>query len=140
MAGNFTIIDYSVEYYKSNNKPVPRQRYGKFIQIVNQNKKEEYLILAAFFSITYHANIVEKFCKEKLITGCYKSKKLDFYEINDPNWIIKGGGLWELDEEKKTFNLFGVSKSYGRFEQINLKNKISKIKFFSLYTIKIDGI
>jgi hypothetical protein len=129
---DFTIIDYSAAYFTTiGEKPIPVARGGTFVQLVNHSASNEYLILSPHKQSEYHANIVERFCLLKgNIKGRYNVSR-DFFEIQDPDWEVIGGGLWEIDEEKKSLTLAGGSKAYGKFDGGRLKSRIKMIQGIS---------
>lgn len=133
---SFVFIDYSNDLKSKKTSPViSPKRNGKFIQV--RRDTDEYLVLSPKASSLYHANIAEKFLHEKGIQGRYNAKG-DLYEISDPGWDIKGGGLWSIDDQEKTLHLFGSSKSYGKYDRRGLKDKIVMANGFLHYTITIE--
>lgn len=131
---SFHFIDYSSVYFTTiAKKPTPSQRGGKFVQIINHSTKDEYLVLSPKELSIYHANIVERFCMlNGNIPGSYNTKK-DFFEIQDPDWEVIGGGVWAIDEENKSLTLGGESKMYGTFHGSNLQKKFldAKINYYA---------
>ena len=120
----FHFTDYSAFYFQSIKKiRVPQQRGGKFVQIVNAINQKEHLVLAPREYMTYHANIVERFCASNRIAGSYNVKR-DFFRINDPEWAIAGGGIFEMDDEMKSLKLYGESAAYGPFDPSGLEERI----------------
>lgn len=136
---NFHFIDYSEVYFKTiAKKPIPSQRGGKFVQIVNHATGDEYLVLSPKELSIYHANIVERFCLlNGNIQGSYNAKK-DFFEIQYPDWEVIGGGVWAINEKKKTLTLGGESKMYGRFDRSDMRRKIATSASMALNAITID--
>jgi len=57
-------------------------------------------------SSVYHDTILEEF-KE---------------ETESEEVVIRGGGRFDIDTEKKTLRFFGKSKVFGRFDEEKLKN------------------
>jgi hypothetical protein len=120
----FHFIDYSSTYFQSIRKlSTPLQRGGKFVQITNFIDQREYLVLSPLEFTTFHANIVARFCISNKIDGKYNGKK-DFFYVNDPEWIVDGGGMFEIDDAIKTIKLYGESAAYGPFDAVGLEDKI----------------
>jgi len=133
----FKIIDYSDIYFKTISKAdVPSNRGGKFIQI--RNEDAEYLVLSPEGLSSFHANIVGRFCLLNGIEGKYTTKKMDKYEIHDPEWIIVGGGKWVIGEKEKRFHLFAESLAYGKFDLHGLRKKILSTEKLAGFQVKID--
>lgn len=133
---SFVFIDYSNDLKSKKTSPViSPNRNGKFIQV--RRETDEYFVLSPKASSLYHANIAERFLHEKGIQGRYNAKG-DLYEIYDPGWEIKGGGLWSIDDQEKTLHLFGSSKSYGKYDRRGLKDRLHSLKHFFDYKIIID--
>ncbi len=107
---------------------------GKFVQI--RNVDTEYLIFSPVDLTRYHADLVEKFCEERDITGSYVEERRR-YDIHDPGWIVVGGGKFETDKTKKSIILYDNSMAYGRFDPKGLKEKIHQTKELANYTVKI---
>ena len=136
---NFFLIDYSDQYFRRIKKSeVPRRRGGKFVQILDEANEGEYLVLSPKDLSVYHANIVERFCAPKGIKGSYNPKK-DNFTIHDKDWVVAGGGIWAIDEDKKSLELSGASERYGAFEATGLKSKIFNSGIFSGYSLLING-
>lgn len=136
---SFEIDDYSRLYYELITAiPVPSKRSGKFVIIENCDTGREYLALSATELSVYHANIVERFCVQRQINGSYNDKKDDF-KIHDDAWSVNGGGMWSLDDDEKSFRLFGSSKAYGEFHDKNLKGKIASTGVMAGYTVFVNG-
>jgi hypothetical protein len=133
---NVIFIDYSGIYYSSVAKTaMPDKLAGKFVQIRNNNK--EYLIFSPKEFTPYHANLVERFCLEKGLSGSYNIEGKRF-DIHDPAWIIVGGGKFEIDKTEKYIRLYDNSMAYGRFDSRGLKEKILLIDKMSDYKVQID--
>jgi hypothetical protein len=133
----FKIIDYSDIYFKTISKTdVPSKRGGNFIQIMDEDT--EYLVLSPAGLSSFHANIAERFCLLKGIEGAYTTKRMDKYEIYDPEWIIIGGGKWVIDEKEKRFHLFAESGTYGKFDSRGLRKKILATERLVGYEVKIS--
>jgi hypothetical protein len=133
---NVIFIDYSEIYYSSVAKTsAPNKRNGKFVQI--RNNITEYLVFSPKELTPYHANLVERFCIEKVLDGSYndKGKRFDIY---DPAWVIIGGGKFEIDKAEKYIRLYDNSMAYGKFDSKGLKEKILSIDEMSDYKVQIE--
>jgi len=134
----FLLFDYSKVYYETISKTtVPSERGGKFIQIRNEDK--EYLVLSPKELSSFHANIVERFCLLKGLEGEYTTKRMDKFEISDPDWDIIGGGKWFVNDKKKWLHLFDVSGVYGKFDHVDLWENLLVSEQFKEYEIRITA-
>jgi hypothetical protein len=130
------LIDYIPFYYTSiAQTAIPPLVSGKLVQIRNENML--YLVLSPKELTKYHANIVERFCRDKGIEGHYDAKRERFF-ILDQAWIIVGGGKFERDGNKNTIKLFDNSMAYGKFKAEGLKEALAYLPEFSGYTITIE--
>jgi len=130
------IIDYSEAYYRVVAKTaVPAFRNGKFIQV--RHGDTEYLVLSPREYSPYHADILERFCRERSISGAYAEGKKRF-DIHDAEWVIKGGGKFEIDETKRQIRFYDDSMAYGRFEAGRLREKVSHSDTFRGYEVRIE--
>ena len=96
-----------------------------------------YCILSPKEFSKYHANIVERFCRDKGIEGRYDSRREKFI-IDDQAWVIVGGGKFERDSNKKTIKLYDNSMAYGKFDPTGLKEMLGTLPDFSGYDIIIE--
>lgn len=136
----FRLVDYSKVYFQNIAKvQLPVSRRGKFIQLRNEESEIEYIVLSPQELSVYHANIVERFCMLNHIEGTYNPRK-DHFHIQDPEWVVVGGGLWTLDAEKRELNLFGKSTMYGPFDPKGLKRNVLSAKEMQDYHVRIDGM
>jgi len=132
----FTIIDYSDVYYTQTAKTQrPEKIQGKFVQM--RHKGMEYILFSPKEFSKYHADIVKTYCQEKGIAGIYNGQAKRF-DIDDPAWVILGGGKFEMDREEKVIRLYDNSMAYGRFEERGLKEKILSVKRMSGYRVEIE--
>ena len=130
------LIDYTKLYYTAIAKTdVPPVIIGKFVQI--QNKSMEYIVLSPKEFSQYHANIVERFCLDKGIEGGYDHERKR-YDIYDEEWVIVGGGKFEIDAIKKTVRLYDDSMTYGKFVTRGLPEKVSSLPAFSGFAVMMD--
>ncbi len=130
------LIDFSDVYYGAvARKAKPPRRVGKFMQL--RNNTTEYLVLSPTGLSTFHADIVERFCRTKGICGRYAREKPERFEIDDHRWDVVGGGHWEMDDEKKMFLLSGSSYVYGRFAPSRLHGKLETVASLKGYRIVI---
>jgi hypothetical protein len=133
---NFIIIDYGVFYYKRiADIQKPCKRAGKFVQIRHRNT--EYLVFSPKEFTRYHADLAEKFCREKEIAGTY-NRQLKRYDIIDPSWVILGGGKFEIDEEQKILRLYDNSMAYGKFQEYGLIERICSVSKMNGYRVEIE--
>ena len=131
------LIDYTQLYYAAIAKTdVPPVIEGKFVQI--RNESMEYLVLSPKEFTKYHANIVERFCLDRGIEGSYDPERKR-YDIYDQEWIIVGGGKFEIDAIKKTVRLYDDSMAYGKFDTRGLPEKINSIPAYSGYAVVVDN-
>ncbi len=136
----FVLIDYSEFYYPEIAKrDIPLRRGGKFVQILNEDKQQWYLVLSPKELSKYHANIVERFCNlQGDIPGAYRHGG-EYFEIFDPAWSVLGGGFWEIDDESRMIRFYGSSRAYGRFTSEGLAERIRSIdKRFAEYTVLVE--
>lgn len=136
----FKLVDFSEVYYRSIAKvDLPGNRRGKFIQLKNEDEEIEYVVLSPEELSVYHANIVERFCMLNGIQGSYNPRK-DHFHIQNPDWVVVGGGLWTMDTEKKEINLYGKSTMYGKFDPKGLKRNVLTRTEMNGYRVRIDGL
>jgi Janus/Ocnus family (Ocnus) len=129
-------IDYSEIYYQDAAKTaVPDRRSGKFVQI--RSNDTEYLVFSPKELTPYHAGLVERFCTEKGLKGSYDDKNKSFV-VHEPDWVVVGGGKFEIDETEKHIRLYDNSMAYGRFDSKGLKEKIHSISGMSEYKVLIE--
>lgn len=113
----------------------PGKSEGKFVQIRTGNT--EYLVFSTKEISPYHADIVERFCREKGIPGSYNGQGKKFI-IHDPQWVVCGGGKFEINAAEKYVRLYDNSMAYGRFVSEGLKEKILTMKNFHGYDLRTD--
>ncbi len=129
-------VDYTPFYYSSIAKTdIPAITTGKFVQIRNENAL--YVVFSPKELTKYHANIVERFCMDKVIEGSYNAKK-EVYTILDKAWKIVGGGRFERDGNKKAIKLYGDSMAYGKFEKAGIRKSLEALPEFSGYSISVE--
>ena len=129
-------IDYSEMYYQEVAKTaVPDKRTGKFVQI--RNNDTEYLVFSPKELTPYHAGLVERFCAEKGLRGSYDDKNKSF-AVHEPDWVVMGGGKFEIDKTEESIRLYDNSMAYGRFDSKGLREKIQSISGMSDYTVLIE--
>jgi len=97
----------------------------------------EYLIFSPKEFSRYHADIVKTYCQEKGIDGIYDGQAKQFV-IDDPSWVILGGGKFEMDREKMIIRIYDNSMAYGSFDARGLKEKIRSVKRMSGYRVEIE--
>ncbi|MDQ7786302.1 MAG: hypothetical protein RDU01_01720 [Thermodesulfovibrionales bacterium] len=132
----FTIIDYSDLYYIKFAPPrKPKRIDGKFVQMRHEGM--EYLVFSPKEFSKYHADIVKTYCQGKGIDGVYDAQAKRF-DIDDPAWVIIGGGKFVMNREEKVIRLYDNSMAYGRFEARGLKEKVLSVKRMSGYRVEIE--
>lgn len=130
------LIDYAEEYYLNTAKtPLPDRSAGKFVQL--RNNKTEYLVFSPKELSPYHADIIERFCRQKGIAGVYNRAHKSF-EIHEPDWVIIGGGKFDFDKKGKHIRLYDDSMAYGKFETEGLLERILQIKGLKDYRVRIE--
>lgn len=136
MTSRVVIVDYSVMYYRGVAKTAPPAvRHGKFVQL--RHGDTEYLVLSPKEYSTYHADILERFCMERSIEGAYQEGKRRF-DIHDAEWIIRGGGKFEIDERKRHIRFYDNSMAYGRFDEKRLAEKVRQTDMLKDYEVSVE--
>jgi hypothetical protein len=136
----FKLIDFSEVYYRNIAKVrLPASKGGRFIQLRNEEREIEYIVLSPQELSVRHANIVERFCILNGIEGSYNPRK-DHFHIQDSEWVVVGGGFWRTDNEKRELDLYGKSTMYGKFDPKGLKKNVLATKEMQGYCVRIDGI
>ena len=119
---NVEIIDYSRRNQPDTKQAAPpARRSGKFVQVLHG--ETEYFVFSSREISPYHADILERFCRERSIEGVYEEGGKRF-RILDAEWIIVGGGKFEIDENERYIRLYDNSMAYGRFDDKGLRDKI----------------
>ena len=130
------LIDHTTYYYTSlAGSSIPPAVAGKFVQV--RNGDALYIVLSPGELAKYHANIVERFCRDMGIQGSYDSKKEKF-TVHDPAWVIIGGGKFAYDTHKKAIKLYDNSMAYGKFDATGMKDMLGALPELSGYTISIE--
>ena len=127
------IIDYSSVYYTAKEGPPP-QRQGKFV--VLDNSPQRFIVFSPIELSGFHANIAERFFRDQSVTGHYNSKN-DHYYIDCEEWIIQGGGHWQLDEGEGTLEIFGVSMAYGGVDLEEVASQLERAQAFGGVSILV---
>ena len=132
--GSFEIIDLSDAFYRGKGKPTPTARGGKFVVMQNEADSAEYLVLSPAAQSFYHANVVEQFCRlERFKISGHYLKKGERYVLNHPDWMVTGGGMWDLDEVKKEIRFYGTSQAYGTCLLAELTKRISGVSSVAVW-------
>lgn len=130
------LIDYAEEYYSNTAKiPVPDKRTGKFVQI--RNDTTEHLIFSPKEFSPYHADIIERFCRQRGIAGVY-NRAHKCFEIHEPEWVIIGGGKFDFDKKGKYIRLYDDSMAYGKFDSEGLLERILQVKGLRGYKVILE--
>ena len=136
MTSRVVIIDYSVLYYRDVAKTaLPAVRNGKFVQV--RHGDTEYLVLSPKEFSPYHADILQRFCRERSIDGAYQEGKKRF-DIHDAEWVVQGGGKFEIDETKRYIRFYDNSMAYGRFDGRGLRKKVRQSDMLRDYEVTIE--
>jgi len=128
-------VDYSEVYYLGVATALPDRRAGKFVQLRHDNA--EYLVFSPKELTAYHADIVERFCLEKDIPGVYNLQSKRFI-IHDPEWVVVGGGKFEINAVQRYVLLYDNSMAYGRFDPHGLEDKIRGTEELKDYEVEIQ--
>ncbi|MDA8240757.1 MAG: hypothetical protein M0Z67_10355 [Nitrospiraceae bacterium] len=129
-------IDYSGMYYSGGKKAsLPDNRSGKFVQL--RKDDVEYLVFSPSGLTAYHAEIVERFCRDRDIDGVYNTEKKRF-DIHDQTWVVAGGGKFEIDGPGKRLRLYDNSMAYGRFDPRGLRERILQVEALKDYSVMIE--
>lgn len=135
-ASRFVIIDYSPIYYTDIAKTtLPAVRNGKFVQL--RHDDTDYLILSPKEYSAYHADILERFCLERSIKGSYQEGKKRF-DIHDAEWVVLGGGKYDIDETNSYIRFYDNSMAYGRFDARSLREGVLQSGMFKDYEVSIE--
>ncbi|MFQ5453439.1 MAG: hypothetical protein ACE5D6_04555 [Candidatus Zixiibacteriota bacterium] len=102
--------------------------------IILSHSKESVIILGPVSKFPYHADIVEHFCTMNNISAGWL-KKPDIYEIYDKSYSINGGGWIEINIIKEIIVIYGLSTSYGKFDQTKVSAALSTYPEYSNYSI-----
>jgi hypothetical protein len=129
-------IDYSELYYSGGkNASLPDKRSGKFVQL--RKGEVEYLVFSPSGLTAYHADIVERFCRDRGLEGVYNAGKKRF-DVHDPALIVAGGGKFEIDVPGKRLRLYDNSMAYGRFDSGGLRERLLRTKGLKEYEVVIE--
>jgi hypothetical protein len=130
------LVDYSSLHDPEGEKTsLPDKRSGKFVQI--RRGDTEYLVFSSKELASYHAHIVERFCRERGIRGAQETEGKRF-SIHDPGWTVVGGGKYEMDKEHGYLRLYDDSVAYGKFDPKGLKEKLRAIGEFHGLEVRIE--
>ena len=128
-------LDQSGTSLPPRNHAVAERQTGKFVQL--RKGDLEYLVFSPTSITPYHADILERFCREREIAGVYDKGKKRF-DIGDPAWSVIGGGKYEVDRTSRRIRLYDNSMAYGRFDPRGLREKIPLTEGLKDYTVRID--
>ncbi|MFZ5979772.1 MAG: hypothetical protein ACOYVF_03995 [Candidatus Zixiibacteriota bacterium] len=127
-----------VRYFESsnNNHPevvLPSEIFCKFMIIINDGTA--FFVIGDISEFPYHANIVDRFCRERDIPAAWK-RKPDVVEVFAKTTELKGGGMIDIDETKKILKIYGYSTAYGPTNVEYLKGFVVNHPFFSEYSVR----
>lgn len=125
-------MDLVFVYYSKQEED---KQSGKFVQI--RNKTMEYLVLGPKETALYHADLVERFCAERGLRGSRTADGKRF-DIHEPQWVVVGGGKFEMERAGKRIRFYDDSMAYGRFDPKRLKEKILKTRALPDYTVDVE--
>lgn len=129
-------VSYIDQYYREIQKTkTPQRQSGKFVQI--RHHDTEYLVFSPKELTSYHADIVERFCRENRLPGSYAGGEKRF-EIAEPGWVVVGGGKFDLDREAKTIRLYDNSMAYGKFDSKGLAETVMRVEDLSGYSAQVE--
>jgi len=133
---SFEIVDLSEPFYAAKGKATPPERGGKFVVMRNDAIGAEYLVLSPAAQSFYHANVVEQFCllERFRIPGHYM-KKGERFVLDDPDWMVVGGGMWDMDALKKEVRFHGTSQAYGTVLMADLMKRIAGVPLMAEWKI-----
>jgi hypothetical protein len=121
MTSKVVVVDYSHINPSGATQTPQAKRSGKFVQM--RHGETEYLVFSPREVSPYHADILERFCRERFIDGAYEDGRKRF-SIHDAEWVVLGGGKFEIDEAEGYIRLYDNSMAYGRFDERGLKEKV----------------
>jgi hypothetical protein len=131
----FQLIDYSDYFYRLVKETVtPMKRNGKFVQL--NHLDIEFIVLSPMEFSRYHANIVERFCLGRQISGYYNGKR-DNYRTTGDTLVIIGGGMWTVDDNLRTLHICGTSQAYGEYDSTGLAEKVGSA--LNGYSVIVGG-
>jgi hypothetical protein len=136
MTPRVVVVDYSrINCSGAAHATLPAKRSGKFVQI--RHGETEYLVLSTREISPYHADILERFCRERDIDGAYEDGRKRF-SIHDAEWVILGGGKFEIDEDEGYIRLYDNSMAYGRFDWQGLRERVCQSDMLEGYEVIIE--
>lgn len=132
-------MEYDViKYYENSESESPEEKapsiiFCKFMIIINADTA--YFTIGDIGKFPYHANIVDRFCKDRDIPAAWK-RKPDVVEIYSEETELKGGGMVDIDENKKILKIYGYSTAYGPTNVEYLKGFVINHPFFEEYSVR----
>ncbi|HEX9749935.1 MAG TPA: hypothetical protein VGB22_01410 [candidate division Zixibacteria bacterium] len=108
---------------------------GKFVHIIGPD--DEYLVFAPGAFAKYHANIVERFCREHRDLSCTFNAAHDDAALDTIGWRVNGGGRYQLDGRRRTLTLWDASRAYGIFDAARVRALIAETPGWSGYTMRV---
>lgn len=108
---------------------------GKFVQLSHESQGD-FIIFAPLNKCTFHAQIVELFCKQQSPPWAYEmNSKGDDGTLYEDSATILGGGYLEIHFDKKRLKFSGSSKAFGAYSPFGLNEKMSLLDRFKDYKI-----
>ena len=130
-------VDFSGDLQESAAVERPSVRTGKFIHVRNKSEGKEYVVFSPLKLDTYHANILNRFCRHIGISGHWvpPSKRVMF-AIDGPDWEVRGGQM-KIDDVERRLLLGGESMAYGppEREYRQLKEMLLRLPEFAGYRV-----
>lgn len=110
----------------------PRETW-KFVLI--QSSDATYLILGPVSQFRYHANLVDRFCRQNQIASAWV-RKPDLVEVLEPGVRVLGGGHAKVDSTGRSIRFYGRSNAYGPFDRPLVKKMIRDHPLFAGITVE----
>lgn len=107
---------------------------GKFVMI--RSPEETALVMGGLREFPYHAALVDRYCSLRQIPSGWVHRP-DLYEIFDPDYLIRGGGLVLLDASARKADFSGFSTAYGRFAEAELEEVVAGESLFRGWEVSI---
>ena len=131
---NYEVVKYfEPADNQDTNKEIVSDIFCKFMIIINDGTA--FFVIGDLSKFPYHANIVDRFCSDRDIPATWK-RRPDVLEILCRETKLKGGGLIDIDENKKVLKIYGYSTAYGPMNVEFLKGFVVNHSFFSEYSVR----
>lgn len=97
--------------------------------VIVGNSERLILIVGPVSRYEYHANLLEELCDLEQI-ACSWTTRPDQLQLAEVGWSVRGGGWLIIDIVERRIELFGSSRAYGRYDEDDIRQLISKTGFF----------